>query len=218
MQGLVPPMISFYIEVGYLHMNWCYSSSEVSISQVRKFYDRYNDVAWVECCLMCFITYVKLFWHSDFDYGLLRLPDLEIRLTTCVTGREGMLTPPTHFWFVKRSMFAQSFGFVFQTIDGSRFCFKGVGWWWWGFWSWKRCYIFCSVLLEMFGIWCVNGFACPIPVNGCIIPTFTWKGNITRRVQSCTWYIVYTDTFAEHTHGECFVAHRRFLKICSNMM
>jgi hypothetical protein len=51
---------------------------------------------WVECCLMCFITFVRPFWHSDFDYGLLHLPDLKIGLTAGVTGRHGMLTLPRH--------------------------------------------------------------------------------------------------------------------------
>jgi hypothetical protein len=45
---------------------------------------------------MCFITFVKPFWHTDFDYGLLRLPDLEIRLTAGVTSQPRMLTPPRH--------------------------------------------------------------------------------------------------------------------------
>jgi hypothetical protein len=34
--------------------------------------------------------------HTDFDYGLLRLPDLEIGLAVGVTGQQGMLTPPSH--------------------------------------------------------------------------------------------------------------------------
>jgi hypothetical protein len=51
---------------------------------------------WVACCLMCFRTFVKPFWHTDFDYGLLRLPDLEIGLTVGVTFQHGMLTPPRH--------------------------------------------------------------------------------------------------------------------------
>jgi hypothetical protein len=35
-------------------------------------------------------------WHTDFDYGAYRLPDLEIGLTAGVTGRQWMLTPPRH--------------------------------------------------------------------------------------------------------------------------
>jgi hypothetical protein len=30
------------------------------------------------------------------DYGSYRLPDLEIRLTTGVTGRQGLFTPPRY--------------------------------------------------------------------------------------------------------------------------
>jgi hypothetical protein len=66
---------------------------------------------WAECCLMCFITFVKPFWHTDFDYELVRLPDLEIGLTAGVTGHQGMLTPPRHpipLWFVRGSGSAQS--------------------------------------------------------------------------------------------------------------
>ena len=33
---------------------------------------------------------------TDFDYGLLRLSDLDYWLTAGVTGQQGMLTPPRH--------------------------------------------------------------------------------------------------------------------------
>ena len=33
---------------------------------------------------------------TDFDYGLLRLPNLDCWLTAGVSGQQGMLTPPRH--------------------------------------------------------------------------------------------------------------------------
>ena len=33
---------------------------------------------------------------TDFDYGLLRLSDLDYWLTAGVSGQQGMLTPPRH--------------------------------------------------------------------------------------------------------------------------
>jgi hypothetical protein len=42
-----------------------------------------------------YISYQSLSrsWHNDLDYGLYRLPDLEIRVTADVIGRQGMITP-----------------------------------------------------------------------------------------------------------------------------
>jgi hypothetical protein len=35
-------------------------------------------------------------WYTDLDYGLHRLPKLELGLMAGVTDRQGMVTPPTH--------------------------------------------------------------------------------------------------------------------------
>jgi hypothetical protein len=43
-----------------------------------------------------FQPFVKLFWHTDCDYDLFHLPDLELGLTVSVTGGREMLTPPRH--------------------------------------------------------------------------------------------------------------------------
>ena len=60
---------------------------------------------WATCCLICFITIVKLFFTliltmvhtvTDLDYGSYRLPNLEKGLTAGVIDRQGMLTPPWH--------------------------------------------------------------------------------------------------------------------------
>jgi hypothetical protein len=67
---------------------------------------------------MCFITFVTPFWHSDFDYGLLCLPDLEIKLRRVwPVDRECLLLLATssYLWFVQGSVIAQSSGFVFHT-------------------------------------------------------------------------------------------------------
>ena len=42
----------------------------------------------VRCCPACFKTIVKPFFYTDFDYGLLRLPDVD--------SQQGMLTLPRH--------------------------------------------------------------------------------------------------------------------------
>jgi hypothetical protein len=66
-----------------------------------KLYSRYYDLVLqnttsicVQYCLVCFNNI--LFWHTDFEYGITHLPDLEIRLTISVTNQQGMLTPPRH--------------------------------------------------------------------------------------------------------------------------
>jgi hypothetical protein len=60
---------------------------------------------WATCCLICFITIVKLFFTltlttvhtvTDLDYGSYRLPNLEKGLIAGVIDRQGMLTPPWH--------------------------------------------------------------------------------------------------------------------------
>ena len=60
---------------------------------------------WATCCLICFITIVKLFFTlilttvhtvTDLDYGSYRLSNAEIGLTAGVTGQQGMLNPPRH--------------------------------------------------------------------------------------------------------------------------
>jgi hypothetical protein len=48
-------------------------------------------------------------WYNDIDCGSCHLPDLEIRLTAVVTGRQGMLTPlMSHnvpdLWYIHRSV------------------------------------------------------------------------------------------------------------------
>jgi hypothetical protein len=46
---------------------------------------------------MYIITFVRpIFKYTNFDRGLLPLPDLEIELTTGVTSQQGILTPPRH--------------------------------------------------------------------------------------------------------------------------
>jgi hypothetical protein len=45
-------------------------------------------------CVSC--QSLSHFWVTDLDYGLNRLPELELGLTADVTGRQGMLTPPKH--------------------------------------------------------------------------------------------------------------------------
>jgi hypothetical protein len=76
---------------------------------------------WVECCLMCFITFAMPFWHINFDYRLLRLPNLELWLTAGMTGQQGMLTTPpilctwSHLRCFQESVFAQSSRFIFHT-------------------------------------------------------------------------------------------------------
>ena len=47
----------------------------------------------VKCCLTSSKTIVI---NIAFDYGLLRLPDLDYWFTAGVTGQQGMLTPPWH--------------------------------------------------------------------------------------------------------------------------
>ena len=42
------------------------------------------------------MTMVKPFLYTDFDYGLLRLPDSDYCLTAGVTGQQGMPIPPWH--------------------------------------------------------------------------------------------------------------------------
>ena len=44
----------------------------------------------------CFKTIVKPFLYTNFDYGLLRLPNLDYWLPVDVAGQKGMLTPPRH--------------------------------------------------------------------------------------------------------------------------
>jgi hypothetical protein len=57
-------------------------------------------------------------WRTNLDCGLFCLHDLEIRLTACVTGRQGMLTPPRHLnlWYIQRSVSA-SFSDVYFLQD-----------------------------------------------------------------------------------------------------
>jgi hypothetical protein len=91
-------------EVEHLHKHWCYSSF-YSLALIQYFasstvvitiWFANTNPYWVECCLMCFITFLRPFWPTDFDYELLRLPDLEIELTAGVTGQRWVLTFPKH--------------------------------------------------------------------------------------------------------------------------
>jgi hypothetical protein len=47
---------------------------------------------------VCCVSYQSLSrsWHTDFDYRLFCLPDLETGAMVGVSGRQGMLTPPRH--------------------------------------------------------------------------------------------------------------------------
>jgi hypothetical protein len=104
---------------------------------------------WVECCLMCFIRFVRPFWDTDFDYELLLLPDLEVELMAGVTSREGMLTPPRHL--IQRLVFPGVLGFhcgLFNVTDLGRFWLQifcshdWTHWFWlvvhlvWTHWFW----------------------------------------------------------------------------------
>lgn len=51
---------------------------------------------WIKCCLACFITILGRSWHIDFGYRLLGLFYQNIGPRTCVTSRQGMLTPYKH--------------------------------------------------------------------------------------------------------------------------
>jgi hypothetical protein len=63
-------------------------------------------------------------WHTDLDYGLYRLPNLEIGLTAGVTGLQGMLLHGTwsHLRYIQRSVYAHSPIGLLRLITLRYFC------------------------------------------------------------------------------------------------
>ena len=102
-------MINFWVEAKYLEIsccckrywNFCNTKSRLKAA-FRKFYCRYKDIvcpynlSLSQSCPTCFKTLVKPFIYTDFDYGMLRLPDLDCWLTARVTGQQGMPSSPRH--------------------------------------------------------------------------------------------------------------------------
>jgi hypothetical protein len=62
-----------------------------------------------------FITFVRPYWHTDFDSGLLHLPDFEIGLTASVTCQQGMLTHPRHL--IPPLVFSGVRGSLISTVE-----------------------------------------------------------------------------------------------------
>jgi hypothetical protein len=124
-QERVPPMISFYIKVGSLHIKWCHrsfyslilSQHFASSTVVITIWFVHTSSLWVECWLMCFITFVRRF-DTCFDYGILSLVGLEkdLRRMWPIEGRCCLLLLAicSHLWFVQGSVFAQSYRFIFH--------------------------------------------------------------------------------------------------------
>ena len=71
-----------------------------------------RSVTLYTCCPTLFQRQLLSLLYPNYDYELLRLPDLDNKLepgVTC-TGQQGMLTPPrniiSHLWYIQGSMFA----------------------------------------------------------------------------------------------------------------
>ena len=102
-------MINFWVEAKYLEIsccckrywNFCNTKSRLKAA-FRKFYCRYKDIvcpynlSLSQSCPTCFKTLVKPFIYTDYDYGMLRLPDLDCWFTARVTGQQGMPSSPRH--------------------------------------------------------------------------------------------------------------------------
>jgi hypothetical protein len=84
---------------------WCIKIGIVLVLHAKSF-ECYATILFAQCWIQLFlgphavwyVSYQSLSrsWHTDFDYGLYRLSNLEIGLTVGVTGQQEMLTPLWH--------------------------------------------------------------------------------------------------------------------------